>query len=135
MSVMDMVQTDRCSYIYECWSPTGQRGCKDFEKLTNLVLTSNAVPGRLSRESEQGIVKTCLEMSAVDLTEVYSPAIFNERSMQLGISKGVAAELETSWNLDTTKTRRDKCSIELRTAKQKILIANPLVPINLEVTQ
>ena len=44
--------------------------------------------------------------------------------MQLGLSTGVAAELETGWNLDT-KSRQDKCSSELRTAKPKILIANP----------
>ena len=30
---------------------------RDFEKLTNLVLTSNAFPGRPSRESVQGLVK------------------------------------------------------------------------------
>ena len=64
---------------------------RDFEKLTDLVLTSNALPGRPSRESVQGLVETYLEMCAVDLTEVYSPALFNERSMQLGLSTGVAA--------------------------------------------
>ena len=45
----------------------------------------------------QGLVKTCLEMCAVDLTEVYSQDRFNERSMQVGLST-VAADLETSWN-------------------------------------
>ena len=44
--------------------------------------------------------------------------------MQLGLITGLAAELETGWNLDT-RSRRDKCSSELRTAKPKILIANP----------
>ena len=43
---------------------------RDFDKLTNLALTSDAFPGRPSRESVQGLVKTCLEMCAVDLTEV-----------------------------------------------------------------
>ena len=62
-----------------------------FEKLTNLVLTSNAFPGIPSRESVEGLVKTCLDMCAVDMTEVYSPAVFNKSSMQLGLSAGVAA--------------------------------------------
>ena len=82
----------------------------------------------------QGLEKTCVEMCAVDLTEVYSPAIFNERSIQLVLSTGVAAELETGWNLDT-KSRHDKCSIELRTAKPKNLDSEPTVPIVLEVTE
>ena len=76
----------------------------------------------------QGLVKTCFEMCAVDLTEVHSPALFTERSMQLGLSTGVAAELETGWNLDT-KSRWDKCSSELETAKPKVLIANPPGPL------
>ena len=46
-------------------------------------------------------------MRAIDLTDADSPALFNERSMQLGLGTGVAAELETRWNLDT-KSRRDK---------------------------
>ena len=74
-------------------------------------------------------MKTCLEMCAADLTEVYSPALFDERSMQLGVSAGVAAELVTGWNLNT-KSRRDKCSSELRLAKTtEILIANPPCPL------
>ena len=52
-------------------------------------------------------------MCAVDLTEVYQPALFNDRSMQLGLSGGVAAELQTGWNLET-KSRRDRCSSELQ---------------------
>ena len=36
-------------------------------------------------------------MCAVDLTEVYSQDLFNERSMQVGLST-VAADLETGWN-------------------------------------
>ena len=76
----------------------------------------------------QGLVKTCLEMCAVALTEVYSPAIFNEHSMQLCLRTGLAAERETGWNLDT-KSRRDKCSSDLRTAKPKNLIANRPCPL------
>ena len=41
---------------------------RDVKKLTDLVLTSNAFPGRTSRESVQVLVTTCLEMCAVDLT-------------------------------------------------------------------
>ena len=88
---------------------------RDFEKLTGLVLTSNAFPGRPRRESVQCLVKICLEMCAVDMTKVYPPALLNERSMQLGLSTGGAAELETGWNLDT-ESRRDKCSSELQVA-------------------
>ena len=51
-----------------------------FEKLTDLVLAPNALPGRPSRASVEGLVKTCLEMCAVELTEVSSPVLFNERS-------------------------------------------------------
>ena len=82
----------------------------------------------------QGLVKISLELRAVDLTEVYPPAIFIERSMQLGLSKGVAAELQTCWNLET-KSRRAKCSSEPRTAKPEILLRKPTVPNVLEVTQ
>ena len=80
----------------------------------------------------QSLVKTCLEMCAVDLTEVYSPALFNERSMQLGLSTGVAAQLENGWNLDT-KSRRDKCSSELRAAKPQDFIADPPCPLFLKL--
>ena len=73
-------------------------------------------------------------MCAEDQTEVYLPGPFNELSVQPCLSTGVAAELETGWNLDT-KSRRDKCSIGLRTAKPKILIAKPTVPTVLEVTE
>ena len=86
---------------------------RDFEKLTDLVVTSNAFPGK------QGLVRTCLEMCALDLTEVYSPALFSERSMQVGLSTG-------SCRLgDGPKSRRDKCSDELRSARSKVLIASP----------
>ena len=68
----------------------------------------------------QGLVKTCLEMCSVDLTEVYSPALFNERSMQLGLNSSGAAELENACNL-FTKSGRDKRSSELRIAKPKVL--------------
>ena len=105
---------------------------KDLEKLTNLVLTSSAFSGIRSRESVQSPVKTCQETCPVDVTEVYSSAPFNERSMKLGLRTGVAVELETDWNLDT-QSRRDKYSIELRTAKPKIMIANP--PCVREVTE
>ena len=44
----------------------------------------------------------------------------------------MAAELETGWNLDT-KSRRDTCSSELRTAKPRILIANPPRPLFLKL--
>ena len=107
---------------------------KDFEKWTNLVLTWNEFPGRPSRESVQGLVKIHLEMCAVDLTEVYSPALFNERSMQLDLSTAVAVELESGWNLDT-QSQRDESSNELRTAKPNIFDSKPTAPTVLEVTE
>ena len=141
VSVQDMVQTDvpipTC--VLESNRPAlvqlDRLGkARDFEKLTNLVLTTNEFPRIPSRESVQGPVKTCLEMRAVDPTEVYSPSTFNERSMQLGLRKGVAAELETGWNLGT-KSLRDKRSSELRTAKPQILIANPPCPWSLKLLE
>ena len=76
----------------------------------------------------QGLVMTCLEIHAVDLTEVSSPDLLNEHSMQLGLSTGVAADLETGGNLET-KSRRDKCSSELRSARPKVLIASQPCPL------
>ena len=76
----------------------------------------------------QGLVRTCLEMCAVDLTEVHSPDLFNEPSMQLALSTEVAADLETGWNMET-KSRRDRCSNELRVARPKALIACPPCPL------
>ena len=73
----------------------------------------------------QGLMKICLEVCAVDLSEVYSPALFNE-------SAAVAVELETGCNLDT-QSRRNESSNELRTAKPKILIANPSRPLFLKL--
>ena len=66
--------------------------------------------------------------SKVDRTEVYSRALFNERSMQLGLSTGVAPELETGCNLET-KPRSDKRSSELRIARPKVMIASPPCPL------
>ena len=112
-----------------CFNESKARDC---EKLTNLVLTSNAFPGRPSRESVQGLMNTCLGVCAADLTKVCSPGLFNDGSMQLVLSTGVAADLGTGWNLHT-KPRRDKCSSELRTAKPKILTANPPCPLCLKL--
>ena len=70
-------------------------------------------------------------MRAADLTEVYSPGLFDERSMQPGLSTGAAADLETGWNLET-KSRSDKCSSELRRARPKVLIASPPCPLFLK---
>ena len=72
----------------------------------------------------QGLVKTCLDMREADLTEVYSPTLFNERSMQLGLSAGVAATLETGLNLRGS---------ELRTGQPKMLIATPPCPLFLKL--
>ena len=79
----DIVKT-RCSFCLRLVESTpGSSGtvgslcfnaskAEDSEKLTNLVLTSNAFPGRPSRESVQGFVKSCLEVCAVDLTRQFS---------------------------------------------------------------
>ena len=68
----------------------------------------------------------------MDLTEVHTPAVFNERSLQLGLSTGVAADLETSWNLET-KSRRDKCSNKLQSARPKVLTEGPSCPLFLKL--
>ena len=57
---------------------------------------------------------------------------FNKRSMLLGLSTGLAAELQIGWSLET-KSRRDKCSSELRIARTKDLIANPPFPLFLKL--
>ena len=103
-----------------------ESNAKVFKKLKNLVLTSHTFPRRPSREAVQGLVKNSMKMRAVDLTEVYSSALFNQRSMQLDLKKGVTAELESEFNPDF-KSRRHKCNIE-RSAKSKILKANPQCP-------
>ena len=62
-SVAVCVSVEQCPYFDECWNPTGQLWCswiavfdeskaRDFAKLTDLVLTSNACPGRPNREPE-----------------------------------------------------------------------------------
>ena len=66
--VEDMVQTDVPTSGGT--QPARVQLAKDYEKLSDHVLTSNAFSGILSRESVQGVVQTCLEMCAVDLTEV-----------------------------------------------------------------
>ena len=69
---------------------------RDFDKFSDLVSVES-----ISRSAQQGI-----------------GAIFNERSMQLGLSTGVAADLEMGWNLET-KSPRDNCSNELGSARPR----------------
>ena len=121
MSVEDTVQTSvpflSDAGIQPSNSGTGTSLCFNlskagyYEKLTDFVLTPNAFPGKPCRESVQGLVRTCLEMCVVDLTEVDSLA-----------STVVAADL--GWNLETTP-QRDRCSKDLRSARPKVLIASP----------
>ena len=130
MSVEDMVQTSvpDPSNVGIQPSSSGIVGslsfneskARDFETLTDLVLTSKTFPGK----AQQGI-------GAVDLTDVCSPALFNERSMQPGPSTGVAAHLQTGWIL-ATKSRRDK-----RDAKRKTggLDGKSTVPIFLDLAE
>ena len=69
VSVMDMVQINVPvpSNVGIQPSSSGTDGslcsnesnARDFEKLTDLVLTSNALPGKPSRESVQGLERTC----------------------------------------------------------------------------
>ena len=66
----------------------------------------------------QGLVSTCLEMRAVELTEVYSPAGWLQTWRRAGF-----------WS----KSRRDKCSIDLRSVRQRDLIASPPCPLFLNV--
>ena len=78
---------------------------------------------KLSGESVQGLGDVCRVAS----TEVYSPALFNERALKLGLGTGVPADMVTGWNLET-KSRRDKCSSLLRSAKPKVSTASPPCP-------
>ena len=55
---------------------------RDFEKLTDLVLTSNTCQEKSSRKSMQDLVRINLEMCAMDLTKVNSSALFNEHLIQ-----------------------------------------------------
>ena len=100
----------------------------DFGKLTNLVLAPNTFLGRAGAESVQGLAKICLEMCAVDLAEVYSPALFNKRSRPSGLSTGVPADLTTGWNLET-KARRHRCSNDLRSARPNVLASSSPSPL------
>ena len=76
----------------------------------------------------QGLVKTLLG----DVCSGFD-TLLNERSMQLGLSTGVSAELENGWNVET-KSRHDKYSNELRISRPSVLIASP-PPIVLEVAE
>ena len=53
-----------------------------------------------------GLGKTCLEMCAADLTDIYSPSLFEERAVQLGLSCGPAADLVIGLNLDSEAHRQ-----------------------------
>ena len=108
---------------------------RHFEKLTDLVVTSTAFPGKPSGESVQVLVRTCLEVCAVDLAEVYLPALINKRSVQLGLCTGVAADLVTGWNLET-KSRRNTHR-QQRAAKRKTegLHSKFFVPIVPDITE
>ena len=84
---------------------------RDFEKFHGCCIDVECMSRKAQQgKSVQGLVRTCLEMCAVDLTEVYSSALFNERSVQLCLSTGVAADMGGQ-NLET-KSRPDKCSNE-----------------------
>ena len=116
MSVGDMVQTNVLvsSDVGFQLANSGTVGsacfdeskARDFESLAGLVLTSNAFPGTSSRESVQGLVRTCLEMCAVDLTEVYSPALFHERSMQRGLSSRSGCRPGNAWQMQQGAAKR-----------------------------
>ena len=61
------------------------------------------------------------------LAEVYSPVLFNEYAMQLGLDTRVAAVLATGWNLET-KSLQEECSSQLRSERPNVLIASPPCP-------
>ena len=98
---------------------------EDFEKLVNLVRMSGAFPEEEPTTREvQEIAKICLAMCAVDLSEVYSPARFKERALQLGLSPGLAADLLTGWDLEI-ESQRKACSKQLANERPRLLIASP----------
>ncbi len=59
-----------------------------------------AFPERPTRQEVKEVVETCSAMCAVDLAEVYSPAQFEERTMHLGLSAGLAVDLVNGWDLE-----------------------------------
>ena len=86
---------------------------RDFEKLTDLALTSTEFPGMPSRESLQCLVRTDSKMREGAFTEVYWSALCNERSMQRSLStSGASDSLEFGDQLTTRQMQQ-------RAAKRK----------------
>ena len=53
------------------------RRSQDAGVLMNLVLACGAFPEKPDEEGIKSIVRLCLEMNAVDLAELYSPAHYH----------------------------------------------------------
>ena len=135
--------TNRCPYFNECWNPTGLRGYnwiaslqwKQGQRLWEIDRSCVDVEC-ISRKTRQGIGAESRETLLGDVCsrsdKSYPPALFNERSMQLDLSTGVVADLETGGNPDT-KSPRGKCSSEQRIARPKMLVAKPPCPLFLKL--
>ena len=82
----------------------------------------------------QGLVRTCVEMCAVDLTEVYSPALFNERSMLLGLSTEGSCRPADGLDFGDQSTTRQ---MQQRAAKHKteVLDRKSTVPMVPDITE
>ena len=97
---------------------------QDAGVLMNLVLASDVFPEEPDEEDVRNIVRLCLEMNAVDLAEVYSPASFRKRALQLGLSPGLAVDLHSGWNFNVS-SHRCRCDKQLASERPQLLIASP----------
>ena len=79
-----------------------------FLDIHSLVKVSNIIDGKPRDDEDCFEVSVLLwQMCAVDLAEVYSPARFHNRACRLGLSPGLAVDLETGWDLSIPAQRRE----------------------------
>eukprot|EP00972_Heterocapsa_arctica_P093947 13856385-Heterocapsa_arctica.AAC.1 len=60
-----------------------------------LLLSGDMLKEKPSVREAEELVKIVLEICAIDLAEVYSPARFRDKALQMGLSAGMAADLLT----------------------------------------
>ena len=64
-------------------------------------------------------------MCAVDLAEVYSPALCKESPHAAWPKYGASCKLGEDWDLES-RAHRQKCSNQLKHERKRVLIASPL---------
>eukprot|EP00972_Heterocapsa_arctica_P026811 3945276-Heterocapsa_arctica.AAC.1 len=60
-----------------------------------MLLSGDTLKDKPSVRENEELVKIELEMCAIDLSQIYSPEIFNNKALQMGLSAGMAADLLT----------------------------------------